>query len=535
MNDCACPQKYYFTILNHRIKIQGMKIKSLSQVFLNLIMAMVVFISVAATPVSDVSENLPHNKENILIQNVAPTIGSCQLFPQNNYWNTPVNDLPIHSMSSAWINSIGSAENFHMDFGSGNWDGGPIGIPFNIVSGTLITKYYVDFYYPDESDSGPYPIPLNPMIEYGSDHHILIVDTDDCKLYEIYDAEKINGQWYAGSGAIWDLNSNALRPDGWTSADAAGLPILPGLVRYDEIIAGEINHALRFTMNCTADYYIWPARHIAPSGNCITPVPFGARFRLKADYNITGFSPQAQIILQAMKTYGIVNADNGSPWYVSGEPNESWNNDILHELDVLTGNNFEAVDTTDLMPWIFRDVSDSHWAWNFIERLYGAGITGGCSVNPLNYCPETAVTRAQMAVFLLKGIYGASYTPPAVGASTGFGDVPVGHWAAAWIKQLALEGITSGCGGGKYCPEATVTRAQMAVFLLKAEHGSGYVPPSATGVFGDVVVGYWADRWIERLALEGITSGCGAGNYCPEGLVTRAQMAIFLVKTFNLP
>jgi len=498
---------------------------------------MVMFITVAATHVSDVSENLPRNTENIPAQNAAPTIGSCPLFPQNNYWNTPVGDLPIHPMSSAWINSIGSANNFHMDFGSGTWDGGPIGIPFNIVSGALTTKYDVDFYYPDESDSGPYPIPLNPKIEYGSDHHILTVDTDDCKLYEIYDAEKISGQWHAGSGAIWDLNSNALRPDGWTSADAAGLPILPGLARYDEIIAGEINHALRFTTNCTADYYIWPARHVAPSGDCTVPVPFGARFRLKANYNITGFSSQAQIILQAMKTYGIVNADNGSPWYVSGAPDENWDNDILHELDVLTGNNFEAVDTADLMPWIFRDVPDSHWAWNFIERLYSAGITGGCGVSPLQYCPETTVTRSQMAVFLERGIHGSSYSPPAVGGSTGFGDVPVDYWSAAWIKQLAAEGITGGCGSGNYCPEYPVTRSQMAVFLLRSKYGSSYSPPGVGGStgFGDVPTDHWAAPWIKQLVTEGITAGCGNGNYCPEFPVNRAQMAVFLVRTFNLP
>src|SRR5829696_884053 len=310
-----------------------MEIKSLSQGLLTFITVMSISIPVTAARVSDLSENSTRNAENTLIQNSAPIIGPCPMFPQSNYWNTPVNNLPVHSLSNMWITSIGSMSHFHMDFGSGTWDGGPIGIPYNIVSGALTTKYDVNFYYAGESDTGPYPIPSNPKIEYGSDHHILTVDTDNCKLYEIYDAEKINGQWSAGSGAIWDLHSNVLRPDGWTSADAAGLPILPGLVRYEEVAAGEINHALRFTVSCSADYYIWPARHIAPSGNCTTPVPFGARFRLKADYNISGFSPQAQIILQAMKTYGIVNADNGSPWYVSGAPHESWDNDILHEID----------------------------------------------------------------------------------------------------------------------------------------------------------------------------------------------------------
>jgi hypothetical protein len=183
----------------------------------------------------------------------------------------------------------------------------------------------------------------------------------------------------------------------------------------------------------------------------------------------------------------------------------------------------------------FEDVLDTYWAYSFIERLYNAGITGGCTTNPLNYCPEDTVTRAQMAVFLLRGIHGSSYSPPAVGVSTGFADVPTSHWAAAWIKQFAAEGITSGCGNGNFCPDTPVTRAQMAVFLLKSKHGVSYTPPAATGVFTDVPVGYWADTWIEQLAAEDITGGCGGGNYCPDAPVTRAQMAVFLVKTFNLP
>ena len=185
----------------------------------------------------------------------------------------------------------------------------------------------------------------------------------------------------------------------------------------------------------------------------------------------------------------------------------------------------------------FSDVPISYWAWDFIERLYNAGITGGCNTSPLQYCPEGVITRAQLAVFLERGIHGSSYTPPAVGSSTGFSDVSTGYWAAAWIKQLAAEGITGGCGGGNYCPEASVTRAQMAVFLLRAEHGSGYAPPAVGAItgFGDVPLTYWAAAWIKQLVAEGITSGCGSGTYCPESPVTRAQMAVFLVRIFNLP
>jgi hypothetical protein len=182
------------------------------------------------------------------------------------------------------------------------------------------------------------------------------------------------------------------------------------------------------------------------------------------------------------------------------------------------------------------DVPANYWAANFIERLYDAGITGGCGSD--NYCPGNVVTRAQMAIFLLRGIHGSSYAPPAVGDSTGFEDVKPGYWAAAWIKQLAAEGITSGCGSAKYCPESPVTRAEMAIFLLRSKYGASYRPPavgdSSTG-FADVEPTYWAAAWIKQLVAKDITAGCGNGNYCPASPVTRAQMAVFLVRTFNLP
>jgi hypothetical protein len=287
------------------------------------------------------------NATSGLLPGSAPQIGGCPLFPADNFWNTPVDTLPVHPQSDLWIDSIGRDTSFHMDFGSGTWDGGPIGIPYNLVTGSSIEKTAVSFYYPDESDPSPYPIPANPLREWGSDHHILIVDTDTCTLYEIYDAGFENGQWNAGSGAIWELNSNALRPETWTSADAAGLPILPGLARYDEIAAGEIRHALRFTIENTAGD-IWPARHQTSDPDPGIP-PMGARFRLKAGFDISGYPPELQILLQAMKTYGIVVADNGSNWYISGAPDERWDNDMLHLLDELTGDDFEAVDTSALM------------------------------------------------------------------------------------------------------------------------------------------------------------------------------------------
>jgi hypothetical protein len=294
------------------------------------------------------SESAPSETgSNPLPDPTVPRIGNCPLFPADNVWNARVDSLAVHPMSEVWIDSIGRNESFHMDFGSGEWDGGPIGIPYNVVAGSSVQKETFDFYYPDESDPGPYPLPLKPLIEYSSDHHILIVDTNTCTLYEIYDASLDDSKWSGGSGATWDLSSNALRPETWTSADAAGLPIMPGLVRYDEILAGEIKHALRFTAEDTAGY-IWPARHLTSDAQEGIP-PMGARFRLNADYDISNFPPEMQVILQGMKTYGIMLADNGSNWFVSGAPDERWDNDMLHLLDVLTGNDFEAVDTSGLM------------------------------------------------------------------------------------------------------------------------------------------------------------------------------------------
>ena len=293
------------------------------------------------------AEDLPSPIASAQSSTYDPKIANCPVFPADNFWNARVDSLPVHPQSDSWIRSIGADESFHMDFGSGEWDGGPIGIPLNVVEGSTVPKYEAEFYYPDESDLGPYPIPDDPNIEWGGDQHILVVDTDTCKLYETYDMSYTGGQWNGGSGAIWDLSSNALRPETWTSADAAGLPILPGLVRYDEIAVGEIKHALRFTTEDTAGY-IWPARHQTSDAQDGIP-PMGARFRLKADYHISGFPHEIQIILQAMKTYGIVLSDNGSNWYVSGAPDEHWDNDMLHLLDVLTGNDFEAVDTSVLM------------------------------------------------------------------------------------------------------------------------------------------------------------------------------------------
>jgi hypothetical protein len=285
-----------------------------------------------------------------------PQISGCSIFPSDNIWNTPIDNVPISADSAALINTIGATRYVHADFGSGTWNGSPIGIPFVVVPGTQL-RVPVSFYYADESDPGPYPIPLNPPIEGGSqstgDRHILILDRDNCFLYELYRAfPQLDGSWTAGSGAIYDLRSHKLRPASWTSADAAGLPMLSGLIRYEEILAGEIRHAIRFTAPQTRRQYVWPARHYASQITDPNYPPMGQRFRLKASYDISGFSPQVQVILRAMKKYGIILADNGgvgSQWFIGGVPDERWNNDMLRELHKIIGSNMEAVDVSSLM------------------------------------------------------------------------------------------------------------------------------------------------------------------------------------------
>jgi hypothetical protein len=267
-----------------------------------------------------------------------PGARSCAIFPANNPWNERVDKLPVAANSEAMIAAIGVDSPVHPDFGS--FSG--YGIPYTVV-GHSTPKVHVSFDYADESDRGPYPLPAHPHVEAGGDRHVLLVDRDSCKLYELYDATRTGSTWHAGSGAIWNLRSNHLRPSGWTSADAAGLPILPGLVRYDEVASGAILHALRFTASKTANRYIWPARHAAGDADPSLP-PMGLRVRLKASVDISHFGKQARVVLQALKTYGMILADNGSPWYISGASNPHFDDDVLHALGKVTGADFEVVD-----------------------------------------------------------------------------------------------------------------------------------------------------------------------------------------------
>jgi hypothetical protein len=273
------------------------------------------------------------------------------VFPANNAWNRRVDKLPVSADSAQLINSIGADAPVHADFGSGKWDGGPIGIPFDVVSKRTPLRR-VSFRYASESDRVRYPIPRHVRIEGGAhatgDRHAILVDKSTCRLYELYDLRHTSHGWTAGSGATWSLRSNHLRPAGWTSADAAGLPIFPGLARRDEVSGGVIDHALRFTAPQTRRAYVYPARHYASSSSDPALPPMGLRVRLKASVNIASFPLQARVVLSALQRYGMILADNGSPWYVSGAPNRHWSNDALHTLGRLTGADFEVVDTSSL-------------------------------------------------------------------------------------------------------------------------------------------------------------------------------------------
>ena len=272
-----------------------------------------------------------------------PNAPNCPIFPATNVWNKRVDSLPVASDSATMIRAIGLNVGLHPDFGS--YAG--YGIPINVVPNSQ-PRRRVRFQYASESDRGPYPIPTHPRIEAGSDRHMLIVDRGNCTLYELFAARHTSTGWHAGSGAIWSLLSNHLRPNGWTSADAAGLPIMPGLVRHYEVKAGTIDHALRFTAPDTCAGHIYPARHDAGSGSCTVLPPMGLRVRLKASFNVNTLPRPARVIAVALQRYGMILADNGSPWYVQGFSNPLFNDSALHELDRITGADLEVVDTSTL-------------------------------------------------------------------------------------------------------------------------------------------------------------------------------------------
>jgi hypothetical protein len=325
--------------------------------FIRQIASLVVLIGLALTttglPSSQAAPTAPSLYLPIVSNLGYPSLFGCPAFPPDNIWNRRIDSLPAdQTLTATYLNNMGGpTRKLHADFGDpAGIYGGPFGIPYTSVSaGQALAN--ISFYYNEQSDPGPYPIPPNVPIEGGSDHHVLVVDRSTCKLYEMWDSTKVSDSaWTAGSGAVFDLRSNALRPDTWTSADAAGLPILPGLLRYDEIVSGSIQHAIRFTTHATQRAYVWPARHQAGSQDSTSYPPMGARFRLKASVDISGYDPSIQVVFKAFKEYGLILADNGSDWYISGAPDPHWNDDLLvSAFSSLHAQDFEYVDVSSLM------------------------------------------------------------------------------------------------------------------------------------------------------------------------------------------
>ncbi|HEX6607061.1 MAG TPA: hypothetical protein VF276_09125 [Chloroflexia bacterium] len=279
------------------------------------------------------------------------TIGGCPLFPADNIWNRAVNTLPVHPNSAGYINSIGGGASLHPDFAAGSWNGAPIGIPVNVVPATQPLVPLNLGQWAGVSDPGPYPIPPNAAIEGGSgDRHVLVVQSGTCLAVELYHADPAGGgAWNADTAARWSLTSNALRPNGWSSADAAGLPILSGLVYYDEVATGAIHHAIRFTTANIGQSYVWPARHSDGDSTDPNVPPMGTRLRLKASVDISGFDGKTQVILRALQTYGMILADTGGPLNISGAPDGRWNDELLNAMEAVHASDFEAVDTSSLM------------------------------------------------------------------------------------------------------------------------------------------------------------------------------------------
>ena len=277
---------------------------------------------------------------------------TCTAFPASSIWHADVSKLPVSKSSAAWLSHMqASTRKLHPDFGPSGDPKVPYGIPVTYVSGSH-PKVTVTFDYASESDKVPYPLGSDTLIEGGAgsggDMHAIVVDSSTCRLYETWDTRTSGGHWLAGSGATWDLTSNALRPAGWTSADAAGLAILPGLLRWDEVLAGNVDHAIRFTTNLTSKAYVWPARHQAGSQSSSAYPPMGAWFRLKASFSTAGLSPQTVVIVNAMKKHGLVLADNGSPWFFQGTADNAWPDTVISQLKGIPASAFEAVDVTAL-------------------------------------------------------------------------------------------------------------------------------------------------------------------------------------------
>jgi hypothetical protein len=449
----------------------------------------------------------------VIIPAAAQTIGSCPVFPANNVWNARIDALPVHANSAAYVNSIGATRTGHADFGAGLYNGAPIGIPYITVPGSQ-PKVGITFQYASESDPGPYPVPSNAPIEGGSgstgDRHVLVIDQTACVLYELYAAyPQLNGTWTAGSGAVFDLTANNLRPSTWTSADAAGLPIFPGLARYDEVAAGAIKHALRFTAPQTQKAFVWPARHQASSITDTNYPPMGVRFRLKASFNIATFSPQTQVVLRALQQYGMILADNGSAWYVSGAPDDRWDNNQLHELGQLQGTDFEAVDESSLM----LDPNS-------------AAVNGGASSGVLTLSRTalnfgysgSLVTGTQTVALAFNGTSGVSWT-----ASSNQPNITVSPASGTGNAVLQITATAGSSGAVTVSAPAVSASGQVQVNVASATPGNPYgsfdTPANNTaGIAGSIPVTGWALDSIEVTSVGIWREPIGNEATAPNGL-----------------
>lgn len=406
------------------------------------------------------------------------TLAGCKVFPANNVWNAAIDTLPVHPSSGAYVQTIGAASPVHADFGSGTFDGGPVGIPFVVVAGNQPRVPIQFVAYNDESDPGPYPVPPEAPVEGGpsstGDRHVLVLDSGSCKLYELYRAFPAAGGWHADSGAVFDLGLNQLRHLGWTSADAAGFAILPGLVRYDEVAAGEIRHALRFTVPKTRKAYVWPATHDASPSTDTQYPPMGQRFRLRASFDDSGLSMEARVIATALKKYGMMIADNGSAWFISGAPDARWNNDHLRDLRSIKGSDFEAVDQSSLMldatsgsvraPLRIVNAAslmEGAVAAAEIVTIFGSGLSGSVKADGADaailYTSDTQINAilplslmGSTTTIDVSGIGGGQMNSPVANENPGIFTIPPGGQGQGAIlnQDFSVNGIDGPAGRG---------------------------------------------------------------------------------------
>ena len=484
-----------------------------------------------------------------------PQAGKASVFPANNIWNLPVADLPVHPLSTAYLNSIGLGASLKADFGAGLWGGGPIGIPYVVVPGSQpkVPIHYTA--YGDESDPGPMPIPRAAPVEGGpngdGDRHILVIDEDNRILYELYNAwPNDDGSWNADSGALWALDANTLRPDGWTSADAAGLPIFPGLARYDEVASGAIKHALRFTIPRSQRAHLWPARHDASSSTDPARPPMGLRLRLKGSVNIAAYPPQSRVVLQALRDYGMIVADNGSAMYVSGAPDERWDNDDLHSLGGINAAMFEAVDSSGVM--MSPDSAQTRPAGPPTAPALGqqelvvtnegqGGVTPGSGAYVTGAQVTLTATPAAGWLFARWLVDGqvAGYGPTlTLALGTGhrvvaqfaqprsYPDLPPADPAATAIAHLAGAGVIRGYQDGTFGPADTTLRAQMAALIARAVGWESEDWGNSFSDRGEVDAALW--RNVGTLAYYDVARGYGDGSYDPTGPVLNIQAISFI-------